>query len=92
MPEESKNTGKQDSESKQEKKVEKLQADIAAKKKEIAEAERKAEIELFREHGYKILSDLKYDGEILSAGTRDRLGKLNKEELQRLAAEGIISK
>lgn len=72
--------------------IERIQEDIGKKKKEIEEAEKKSQVELFRKYGYKILSDIKYGGEIIVAGSRNKLEKLTKEEIHQLTADGVISR
>ena len=57
---------------------------------EKAEAELRAE--LFKKHGYELMTNVKYQGKILKAGTRDKLSKLNQKEIKNLLENDFIRK
>ena len=55
-------------------------------------AEEEHNEKVFKELGYLIHSDLKYDGVLYPADTRLKLENLDEKELVKLMAKGIISK
>lgn len=73
-----------------EKAVEAKTVDLDKAKIDYDKAKQAYEKQVFDKYGYEIVSPLKYEGETLTPGMRDKLGKLSKDNVKALLEAGVI--
>lgn len=73
--------------------------DLAKARDNFKQAEATHRSQVFGKYGYEIMSDLRYnptgkkgDSIILTPKMRNKLGKLDKKEIEKLLTKGIIKK